>query len=296
MKGIILAGGTGSRLFPMTNIVTKQLQPVYDKPMIYYPLAFLMLGGIKEILIITTPHDKSSFEKLLGDGSELGIKIKFVAQENPTGIPEAFTLDEEFIGDDDVNLILGDNLFYGDMHFYREALQSFQNREHKEKALVFAYSVVDPERYGVVEFDRNTGNVLSLEEKPVKPKSSFAIPGLYIFDSSVIAKTKSLVPSPRGETEIVELLKNYQQNNKLVVQQITRGVAWLDTGTPKSLLDASNYVAVIEERQGLKIACLEEVALRMGLITKDQFSKLILKRPKCAYRTYLERLEKEFEV
>ncbi|MGZ3790683.1 MAG: glucose-1-phosphate thymidylyltransferase RfbA [Bacteriovorax sp.] len=296
MKGIILAGGTGSRLYPMTNIVTKQLQPVYDKPMIYYPLAFLMLGGIKEILIITTPADKASFEKLLGDGAELGIRIEFITQENPTGIPEAFLLGEKFIGNDDVNLILGDNLFYGDMSFYRDAVFKFKNRTSKEEALVFAYSVADPERYGVVEFDRHSHKVLSLEEKPAKPKSSFAIPGLYIFDASVIAKTKVLAPSARGETEIVDLLKNYLNLNKLIVQQITRGVAWLDTGTPKSLLDASNYVAAIEERQGLKIACLEEVALRMDLISKEQFKALVMKKPKSAYRAYLERLEREFDV
>lgn len=294
MKGIILAGGTGSRLYPMTNVVTKQLQPVYDKPMIYYPIGFLMLGGVKEILIITTPHDRPAFEKLLGDGSELGIKLEFATQDNPTGIPEAFIIGEKFIGQEDVNLILGDNLFYGDMTFYREAVNSFKNRKQKEQSLVFAYSVADPERYGVVEFDRHTRAVLSLEEKPKQPKSSFAIPGLYIFDSSVVSKAKLLKPSPRGETEIIELMKEYLKHEALAIQQITRGVAWLDTGTPKSLLDASSYVAAIEERQGLKIGCLEEIALRMELINKDQFSQLITKRPKSSYRSYLERLEKEF--
>lgn len=294
MKGIILAGGAGSRLYPMTNIVTKQLQPVYDKPMIYYPLTFLMLGGVKDFLIITSPDDQASFIKLLGDGSEVGINIEYVIQDKPSGIPEAFTLGEKFIGNEDVVLILGDNLFYGDMSFYRDAVAKFKARQAKESSIIFAYNVSDPERYGVVEFNRQTNAVLSLEEKPIHPKSNYAIPGLYFFDSSVSQKVKDIKPSERGETEIVELLKMYKNSNGLTVQQITRGIAWLDTGTPKSLLDASSYVAAIEERQGLKIACLEEVALRMGLINKEKFQKLITTRPKSTYRTYLERIEKEF--
>lgn len=282
MKGIILAGGAGSRLYPMTKIITKQLQPIYDKPMIYYPLTLLMLGGIKEILIITTPQDQIHFKNLLGDGSQWGVQLQYIIQEKPTGLPDAFILGEDFIGDGNVTLILGDNLFYGEINFFKNALHS------KRKARAFAYPVNDPERYGVIEFEPISKKVLSLEEKPQKPKSKYAIPGLYIFDHSVCAKAKAIKPSARGETEIVELLKIYMNEGELGVEIISRGVAWLDTGTPKSLLEASAYIAAIEERQGLKVACPEEIALRMHFISKEQFNTTVSKLPKCAYRKYLE--------
>ncbi|OUR98801.1 glucose-1-phosphate thymidylyltransferase [Halobacteriovorax marinus] len=290
MKGIILAGGAGSRLYPMTAVQTKQLQPIYDKPMIYYPLSFLMLGGIKDILIITTAQDQPQFKRLLGNGAKLGINIEYVIQDKPTGIPDAFTLGEEFIGDGDVCLTLGDNLFYGDLTFFREALTAHEKRDVRDEARVFAYSVSDPERYGVVEFNSKNGKVLSIEEKPDQPKSSYAIPGLYIFDNSIIEKTKKLTPSPRGETEIVDLINNYLDSEKLKVSIITRGVAWIDTGTPASLLDASVYVAAIEQRQGLKIACLEEVAYRMNFISRRELESLTDALPNSPYRDYLKKL------
>jgi glucose-1-phosphate thymidylyltransferase len=286
MKGIILAGGAGSRLYPMTKVMTKQLQPVYDKPMIYYPLSFLMLEGIQDILLITTQQDLPHFESLLGNGSQLGIKISYKVQDNPNGLPEAFILGEKFLAEDDVCLILGDNLFYGDFNFFRQAKLNFK----KAGATIFAYSVSDPKAYGVVEFDKNSKKVISIEEKPEKPKSSYAIPGLYLFDSSVSERSKKLEKSPRGELEIVDLIKTYLPDN-LKVEIIPRGIAWLDTGTPRSLLDASAFIGAIEERQGLKVACLEEVAFRMGFITTQEFESIIQKLPKNSqYRAYLEKL------
>lgn len=285
MKGIVLAGGSGTRLYPMTRVMTKQLQPIYDKPMIYYPLSFLMLAGMKEIMLITTNHDLPHFQTLLGDGSHLGIKIVYKVQDNPNGLPEAFILAEEFLNGDDACLILGDNLFYGDFKFFRECIKNFKSKE----ATVFAYSVADPKAYGVVEFDKNTKKVLSIEEKPAEPKSNFAIPGLYLFDSSVCTRSKNLNKSERGELEIVDLIKSYLPHS-LQVEVVPRGIAWLDTGTPRSLLDASAFIGSIEERQGLKVACLEEVAYRMGFINKEQFKDVLNKLPKSSYKQYLERL------
>lgn len=293
MKGIILAGGSGTRLYPMTKVITKQLQPVYDKPMIYYPLSFLMLGGIKDILLITTPHDLPHFQELLGDGSQYGIKLSYKIQDKPNGLPQAFVLGENFINGEDVCLILGDNLFYGDIKFFKNALAAHKQKTDGISARVFAYSVADPRSYGVVEFDKKTKIVKSIEEKPADPKSNYAIPGLYIFDSKVASRSKSLKPSPRGETEIVDLILSYKQENALGVEIITRGVAWLDTGTPRSLLEASSYIGAIEERQGLKVACLEEVAYRMGFINQDGLKNCITNLPKSIYRTYLEKFMKD---
>lgn len=285
MKGIILAGGSGSRLYPMTKVITKQLQPIYDKPMIYYPLSFLMLGGMKDILLITTAHDLPHFQELLGNGSQLGINLSYKVQEKPNGLPEAFILGEEFLDGDDACLMLGDNLFYGDFDFFRDALKNFD----KKGATVFAYSVADPKAYGVVEFDKNSKKVISIEEKPLVPKSNYAIPGLYLFDSTVSKRSKGLNKSQRGELEITDLIKSYLPND-LNVEIIPRGIAWLDTGTPRSLLDASAFIGAIEERQGMKVACLEEVALRMGFISKDSFKAVIEQLPKSSYRQYLEKL------
>lgn len=293
MKGIILAGGAGSRLYPMTKIITKQLQPVYDKPMIYYPLSFLMLGGIKDILMITTPHDRPHFESLLGDGKHLGINIQYKIQDAPRGLPEAFILGEEFIGNDDVTLVLGDNLFYGDINWYRDALKAQKEKQNSLTGRVFAYYVQDPTAYGVVEFDKKTKVVKSIEEKPKTPESNYAIPGLYLFDKTAPARSKKIKPSARGELEITELILDYHRENKLGVEIITRGVAWLDTGTPKSLLEASSYIGAIEERQGMKVACLEEVALRMGFINMEQFQKAMNNLPKSSYKTYLEKVAQE---
>lgn len=295
MKGIILAGGTGSRLYPLTTVTSKQLQPVYDKPMIYYPLSFLMLGGIKDILIITTPHDQISFKNLLGDGSRFGIKIDYIIQNDPKGLPQAFTLGEKFIGNDDVTLILGDNQFYGDIEFYRNALKAQINKQDEKRARVFAYYVSNPDEYGVVQFDKKTSKVISIEEKPESPKSNYAIPGLYIFDNSCIEKSKGLTPSSRGELEITDLIQLYLKENVLGVEIITRGVAWLDTGTPQSLLEASSFIGAIEARQGLKVACLEEVALRMNFIDKNDFSKIIKEMAKSSYRDYLIRIKNQLD-
>lgn len=293
MKGIILAGGAGSRLYPMTRVMTKQLQSVYDKPMIYYPLSILMLGGIKDVLLITTPDDQALFQKLLGDGSQFGIRISYKIQEKPNGLPEAFVLGEDFIGDDNVCLILGDNLFYGDLTFFRDAIASQENLEGGLHGRVFAYYVADPRAYGVVEFDKNSKKVKSIEEKPQNPKSNYAVPGLYLFDKTVAQRAKSLKPSPRGETEIVDLILSYHNEGKLGVEMMYRGLAWLDTGTPRSLLDASAFIGAIEERQGLKVACLEEVAYRMKFITLAQLQKIAGDLPKCSYRSYLEKIISE---
>jgi len=283
MKGIILAGGSGTRLFPLTKIVSKQLMPVYDKPMIYYPLSTLMLMGIKEVLIISTPEDTPRFKKLFDDGTYLGINISYKVQDKPNGIAEAFIIGEEFIGDDTVTLILGDNLFYGHgyLDFLKEKLENFSG------ATIFGYSVNNPEEYGVVEFDDN-GNVLSIEEKPHDPKTNYAIPGLYIYDNNVISIAKALKPSNRGELEITDVNKAYLQMDNLQVELLSRGVAWLDTGTHKSLLDAGAFIETIESRQGLKVACLEEIAYVQGFLTKDLFSKLIDSYPNNDYRYYLE--------
>lgn len=294
MKGIILAGGSGTRLYPLTKITSKQLQPVYDKPMIYYPLSFLMLGGIKDILLITTPHDIESFKSLLGDGSQFGIKLEYVIQEEPKGLPQAFTLGEKFIGNDDVTLILGDNLFYGDIQFYREALRAHISKKDGICARVFAYYVSNPEEYGVVTFDKKTSKVISIEEKPSIPKSNYAIPGLYIFDNKCIEKSKNLKPSERGELEITHLIQSYLKENTLGVEIITRGVAWLDTGTPQSLLEASSFIGAIEARQGLKVACLEEVALRMGFISEGDFSTIIEEMKTSSYKDYLIRIRENW--
>ncbi|MFT6069458.1 MAG: glucose-1-phosphate thymidylyltransferase [Bacteriovoracaceae bacterium] len=296
MKGIILAGGAGSRLYPMTQVFTKQLQPIYDKPMIYYPLSLLMLGGIKDVLIISTPTDIPAFEALLGDGSRYGIQISYKIQENPSGIPEAFILGEDFMGaEEDVALILGDNLFYGDFDFFRKAFKNQIDRIDGKEARIFAYSVSDPERYGVVEFCKKTSEIKSIEEKPIKPKSSYAIPGLYFFPRSVINKTKNLKPSKRGETEITDLINSYWNEGVLGVERINRGVAWLDTGTPKSLLDASSFIGAIEERQGLKVACLEEIALRMNYLSYEEFEEIVSKIPNSTYKIYLEKIGAELK-
>jgi len=279
-KAIILAGGAGSRLFPITKIVCKQLLPVYDKPMICYPLATLMLGGQRDVLIISTPKDVPMLQDFLGDGSQLGIKIQYAEQAKPNGIAEAFLIGGKFIGDSGACLILGDNIFYGKLDFFREALAI------KSGACIFGYQVRDPERYGVVEFDRN-GRAISLEEKPKHPKTHFAVPGLYVYDDQVVDLCKTLRPSARGELEITDLNLLYLKKNKLHVKLLSRGMAWLDTGTQTSLLEAGNYIATIEHRQGLKVACLEEVALRMKFITQSNLAKIIDQLPSGDYREYL---------
>lgn len=293
MKGIILAGGAGSRLYPMTRVMTKQLQSVYDKPMIYYPLSILMLGGIKDILLITTPDDQPLFKKLLGDGSQFGVKLSYKIQEKPNGLPEAFVLGEDFIGNDHVCLILGDNLFYGDLDFFRRAIDEQKAKKSDLHGRVFAYYVADPTAYGVVEFDKTTKRVKSIEEKPKQPKSNYAIPGLYLFDNTVSKRAKELKPSPRGETEIVDLILSYHNEGKLGVEMMYRGLAWLDTGTPRSLLDAAAFIGAIEERQGMKVACLEEIAYRMKFINLEQLQKITSELPKCSYRSYLEKIISE---
>lgn len=289
MKAIILAGGSGSRLYPITQVMTKQLMPVYDKPMIYYPLSQLMLGGIREVLLITRPQDQEAFQSLLKDGSHLGMNIQYKVQHQPKGLPEAFTLGQEFIGGTSVTMILGDNLFYGDLTWFRDSLEEF-NSGRTAGGQIFGYHVADPRSYGVVEMNEKTGQVISLEEKPENPKSNLAIPGLYIFDNTVAKRAHQLKPSPRGETEITDLMKSYYNDGQLKARRIGRGVAWLDTGTPKSLVDASTYIAAIEERQNLKVACLEEIAVRMGFIDNNQFEACIEALPNCSYRDYLKGL------
>lgn len=281
MKGIILAGGSGTRLHPLTFAVSKQLMPVYDKPMIYYPLSTLMMAGINEILIISTPTDLPNFEKLLGDGKSLGCSFSYAVQEIPNGLAQAFVIGEQFIGSDKVALILGDNIFYGSG--MSKLLQTIKD---PAGGIVFAYHVSDPERYGVVEFDKDF-QALSIEEKPQKPKSNYAVPGLYFYDNTVISIAKNLKPSPRGEFEITDINKYYLQNEKLKVAILDRGTAWLDTGTFHSLMQACQYVQVIEERQGLKIGCIEEVAYRMNFIDKEQLIKLAQPLLKSGYGNYL---------
>ena len=284
MKGIVLAGGSGTRLHPLTLAVSKQLMPVYDKPMIYYPLSVLMNAGINEILIITTPHDNASFKKLLGDGTQFGCNFEYEIQEIPNGLAQAFVIGEEFIGDEKVALILGDNIFYGSG--MGKLLQANNN---PEGGIVYAYHVSDPERYGVVEFDDNQV-AISIEEKPENPKSNFAVPGLYFYDNDVIQIAKELEPSSRGEYEITDINKVYLERGKLQVAILDRGTAWLDTGTFSSLMQAGQFVEVIEERQGLKIGCLEEIAYRQGFIDKAQLKKLAEPLLKSGYGSYLMNL------
>ena len=282
MKGIILAGGSGTRLFPITSFISKQLLPVYDKPMIYYPLSILLLAGIKEVLIITTPNANAMFIKALGDGSQWGIKIIYKIQKEPNGIPEAFILGKDFIKDDKVCFILGDNLFYGESFINKHLLPNFKI----DQAVIFGYNVNDPKRYGVVDFD-NEFNIKSLEEKPIIPKSNYAISGIYIFDKNVYEIAKNLKPSDRGETEIIDVLNHYLKNNNLKLEVLNRGVSWFDTGTHKSLLEASTFVEVLEKRQGLKIACLEEICFQKGYINKSDLINLAKPMKNSSYGEYL---------
>lgn len=279
-KGIILAGGAGSRLYPVTQVACKQLMPLYDKPMIYYPLSTLMLFGVTDILLISTPADTPKFQTLLGDGHSLGLNISYRVQPEPKGIAQAFLIGEDFIGDDSVVLILGDNVFYGVYDFLREA------RSFREGALVFGYYVKDPERYGVVEFDAD-GRVISIKEKPSRPESNYAVTGLYLYDSEVVQIAKSLKPSARGELEITDINKAYLEKGNLKVVRLGRGIAWLDTGTHESMLDASNFIATIEKRQGQKIACVEEIAYRMRFINRQQMKRLLDRMADNSYKQYL---------
>lgn len=287
MKGIILAGGSGTRLHPLTLAVSKQLMPVYDKPMIYYPLSILMMANIKDILIISTPHDLPHFKKLLGDGKSLGCNFEYAEQPLPNGLAQAFVIGEKFIGNDKVALVLGDNIFYGS-----GLIQLLQENNNPDGGVVYAYHVTDPERYGVVEFDKSN-KVISIEEKPDNPKSNYAVPGLYFYDNSVVKIAKELKPSPRGEYEITDVNKKYLEMGKLKVGVLSRGVAWLDTGTFASLMQAGQFVQVIEERQGLKVGCIEEIAYRMGFITADALTKIAQPLVKSGYGKYLLDLLKQ---
>jgi glucose-1-phosphate thymidylyltransferase len=291
MKGIVLAGGSGTRLYPITKSISKQIIPVYDKPMIYYPVSILMLAGIKEILIISTPQDIHLYQNLLGDGSQLGIKFEYAIQPSPDGLAQAFIIGEEFIGSDSVCMVLGDNIFYG----YNLSVMLKEAAALKDGATVFGYYVNDPERYGVVEFDKN-GKVLSLEEKPQKPKSNFAVTGLYFYSNDVVEKAKGLKPSARGELEITDLNKLYLNEGRLNVKTLGRGVAWLDTGTHDSLLEASNFIATIQSRQGLQVACLEEIAYKYGYINREQLLVLAEPLKKNYYGQYLIKIANEPHV
>lgn len=286
MKGIILAGGSGSRLYPITKVYSKQLTIIYDKPLIYYPLSILMLGGIRDILIISNEETIPLYQKLFDNGKDLGLKINYKVQPQPNGIAEAFIIGKEFIENDNVTLILGDNIFYGDLTFFYNALN--QNKG----ATIFGYQVSDPQRYGIVEFDHN-GKAISIEEKPRIPKSNYAVPGLYIYDNKVVEISQNLKPSARGELEITDVNKKYLELGLLHVKKIGRGIAWLDTGTPEALLQASNFFGVIEDRQGLKVACIEEIALKKNFINKDQFENLLSKMPNSMYKDYLLKIMKE---
>ena len=286
MKGIILAGGSGSRLYPITKVYSKQLTVIYDKPLIYYPLSVLMLGGIREVLIISNEETIPFYKQLFSDGSQFGIKIEYAIQSAPNGIAEAFIIGESFIKDESVILILGDNIFYGSLDFLYKGIKN------NDGATIFGYQVTDPERYGIVEFDKN-GKVISIDEKPQKPKSNFAVPGIYIYNNEVVEISKNLKPSDRGELEITDVNKVYLNKGNLRVEKIGRGIAWLDTGTPEALLQASNFFGVIEERQGLKVACIEEIAYYMKYISKHQFESLINSIPKSLYRSYLEKVLRE---
>ncbi len=288
-KGIILAGGSGTRLYPLTAVASKQLQVVYDKPMIYYPLATLMLGGMRDVLLISTPKDTPNFKKLLGDGSRWGMNIEYKVQENPAGIAQAFIIGEDFIGSDQVCLILGDNIFYGKLNFFTNAILN------NSGGTIFGYRVQDPSAYGVVAFDKNM-NVLSIEEKPQKPKSHFAIPGLYIFNNECVEISKNLVPGPRGELEITDVQKEYLKRGNLKVELMGRGIAWLDTGTPESLMEAGSFIHAIEKRQGRKIGCLEEIALYMKFINLAKFEETVNSLPNCSYRDYCFSVLEEFEM
>lgn len=283
MKGIILAGGSGTRLYPLSVIASKQLQAVYDKPMIYYPISTLMLMGIRDILIISTPHDIPRFQELLKDGSQFGIHFSYKVQEKPNGLAQAFVLGADFVGKEKVSLILGDNIFYGKLSTFRNAYRNFT-----EGGTIFGYWVDDPERYGVVEFDENN-KVLSIEEKPKQPKSNYAVPGIYIYDNSVLEIAKNLKPSARGEYEITDVNREYLKQGKLSVEKLGRGVAWLDTGTSASLHEASIFIEILEKRQGLKLGCPEESAIDMGYLTADELKRVAEKMPKCEYRNYVER-------
>lgn len=287
MKGIVLAGGSGTRLYPITQGISKQIMPIYDKPMVYYPLSTLMLAGINEILIISTPHDMPSFQRLLGGGSQWGCNFEYKVQAKPRGLADAFIVGEKFIGKDKVALVLGDNIFYGS-----NLGEKLQNCTNPAGGIIFAYHVSDPERYGVVEFDRK-GKALSIEEKPAKPKSNYAVVGLYFYDSKVVEIAKNLKPSPRGELEITDINNAYLKQSKLKVEVLDRGTAWLDTGTFDSLVQAAEFVRVIEQRQGLKIGCVEEVAFRMGFINKKQLEGLAKPLLKSGYGQYLELLSKD---
>ena len=289
MKGIILAGGSGTRLYPITKGVSKQLLPVYDKPMIYYPLSVLMLAGIQEILIISTPEDLPNFEKLLGDGSEIGLQLSYKGQPSPDGLAQAFIIGAKFIGNDDVCLVLGDNIFYG--YGFSGMLKNARKNVYEGKSTVFGYYVNDPERYGVAEFD-GEGNVISIEEKPINPKSNFAVVGLYFYTNDVVKIAKNIQPSVRGELEITSVNQEYLQQKKLKVELLGRGFAWLDTGTHDSLMEAGQFIETIEKRQGLKVACLEEIAYKMNYIDADQVKKLAIPLLKSAYGQYLLNLVK----
>lgn len=282
MKGIILAGGAGTRLYPITRSISKQIIPVYDKPMIYYPLSVLMLAGIREILIISTPEDIGLYKNLFGDGSQLGLSIQYKIQPSPDGLAQAFILGEEFIGKDNVCMILGDNIFYG--YSFRTILENAA--QLKDGAIVFGYYVQDPERYGVVEFD-DTGKVISIEEKPENPKSNYAVTGLYFYSNDVVEKAKNLKPSKRGELEITDLNRLYLEEKRLNIKLLSRGFAWLDTGTHESLLQASNFISTIEQRQGLKVSCIEEIAFKKGFISKEQLIELAKPLSKNQYGQYL---------